>query len=234
MSCDSLTSDLSLKLQQTSLTFKRWADNRVDELESSDMTFEQTIEDCECTMDALRKNENNLENLRIRQNAIKDRQQKEIVEIERELETLNKQKSDLQPDIQRLQEEEIMMIQKYDRFKKDLLESRQARDKALNDLTKGIQLYQKLGLQFEKAQNDCMKFTFTQIDPQYHSRRFEFLLLVDDEDCYQLMDSNPALDPDVCKAFVIQLNEDNDIARFVVNMRREYRRVATEYLRNCI
>ena len=198
------------------------------------MNFEQTIEDCECTMEALRSNENNLEGLRIRQNAIKERQRGEIIEVESEIETLRKQQIQLQPEIKKLQEEEIIELQKHESFKKDVMESRLAREKALNDLTKGIQLYQKLGLQFEKAENDCMKFIFTQIDPQNHSRRFEFLLLVDEEDCYQLVDSAPVLEPEVCKSFIVQLNEDNDISKFVVNMRREYQCLVSEDMSNCI
>lgn len=224
--CDTLTSDLTLKLQQTTQSFNRWADNQVDLLESSDLNFEQTIEDCESTMEALRSNENNLEGLRIRQNAIKERQQGEIIEVEGELEQLRLERQRLQPQIKKLQEEEILETQKHENYKKELLESRAAREKALNDLTKGIKLYQMLGLQFEKAENDCMKFIFTQIDPKNHSRRFEFLLLVDDDDCYQLVDSTPPLEPDVCKSFVIQLNEDNDISSFVVKMRKEYQSFA--------
>lgn len=231
---DTLTSDLALKLQQTTQAFNRWADNQVDLLESSDMSFEQTIEDCESTMETLRQNENNLEGLRIRQNAIKDRQQREIVEVEVDVEQLRKQRMLLQPDIQKLEEEEIVELQKFESLKKELLQSRAAREKTLNDLTKGIKLYQKLGLEFEKAENACMKFIFTQIDPKNHSRRFEFLLLVDEEDCYQLVDSTPALEPEVCKTFVIQLNEDNDIAKFVVSMRKEYQRFASNDLKNCI
>ena len=232
--CDTLTSDLTLKLQQATQSFNRWADNQVDNLESSDMNFEQTIEDCENTMEALKNNENNIEGLRIRQNAIKERQQGEIVEVSREIEDLKKQRQRIQPEIKQLQEEEILELQKYENYKKELLESRAAREKALNDLTKGIKLYQKLGLEFEKAENDCMKFIFTQIDPKNHSRRFEFLLLVDEDDCYQLVDSTPALEPEVCKSFVIQLNADNDISRFVVNMRKEYQYLATNDFSNVI
>lgn len=231
---DSLTSDLTLKLQQATQDVNRFVDNQVDLLEASDMNFEQTIEDSEATMEALSRNENNLDGLRIRQNAIKERQQGEIVEVKCEIDQLRKEQLQIQPEIKKLQEEEITELQKLESFKKELLESRIAREKALNDLTKGIKLYQQLGLQFEKADNNCMQFIFTQIDPQNHSRKFEFFLLVDEEDCYQLVDSLPALDVEVCKSLIIQLNEDNDISRFAVNMRREYQNLVSQGLSNCI
>ena len=231
---DSLTSDLALKLQQATQDVNRFVDNQVDLLESSDMNFEQTIEDSESTMEALSRNENNLDGLRIRQNAIKERQQGEIIEIKSDIDQLRKEQLQLQPEIKKLQEEEITELQRLENFKKGLLESRAAREKALNDLTKGIKLYQQLGLQFEKAENNCMQFIFTQIDPQNHSRKFEFFLLVDEEDCYQLVDSVPALDVEVCKSLIIQLNEDNDISRFAVNMRREYQNLVSEGLSRCI
>ena len=146
---DSLTSDLALKLQQATQDVNRFVDNQVDLLESSDMNFEQTIEDSESTMEALSRNENNLDGLRIRQNAIKERQQGEIIEIKSDIDQLRKEQLQLQPEIKKLQEEEITELQRLENFKKGLLESRAAREKALNDLTKGIKLYQQLGLQFE-------------------------------------------------------------------------------------
>lgn len=231
---DPLTANLTLRLQQATQDVNRFVDNQVDLLESSDMNFEQTIEDSESTMEALSRNESNIDELRIRQNAIKDRQQGEIIEIKNEIDQMRKEHVQLKPEIKKLQEEEIIELEKLERFKKELLDSRIAREKTLNDLTKGIKLYQQLGLQFEKAENNCMQFIFTQIDPQNHSRKFEFFLLVDEEDCYQLVDSLPALDVEVCKSLIIQLNEDNDISRFVVSMRREYQSLVAKNSTRCI
>ena len=95
-------------------------------------------------------------------------------------------------------------------------------EQALNDLTQGIKLYSSLGLDFNKEQVDgkmCMKFKFTQIDPKDPNKQFFFLLYVDDDDIYRLVQTTPQLNSDFTDRHVQIINTDNDIRKFVVNMR---------------
>jgi len=107
----------------------------------------------------------------------------------------------------------------------DYEKERTKMEQALNDLTQGIKLYTSLGLDFNKEQVDgkmCMKFKFTQIDAKDPNRQFFFLLYVDDDDIYRLVQTSPQLDPEFTNQHVQTINTDNDIGKFVVNMRRGF------------
>lgn len=55
---------------------------------------------------------------------------------------------------------------------------------ALNELTKGVTFYKRLGLDFERVGEDHLRLVFTQVDPAEPDRRFFFTLHVDANDVY--------------------------------------------------
>ena len=219
---DTLTSNLILELNHSAQEFNRWAERQVDYLESSDAAFEQTIEECECTMSALKENESHLEALKIQQDEIKTKQVEEVQAIENEIEEHKNRLDVYRSQMESLDREKITELNHLEELRMKEQELKKAKERALNDLTRGIRLYRFLGLEFEKAENDCMKFSFTHIDPADTARTFYFLLLVDNNDMYQLVDSKPTLHTSVCTTLVSRLNDDNNIAHFVVNMRRAF------------
>jgi len=97
-------------------------------------------------------------------------------------------------------------------------------EKRMTDLTHGLQLYSLLGLEFEKADGECMKFIFSQIDPVEPSKQFYFLILVDDRNMYRLCgDTNPKLPlhcQSLCQQYLEDLNGGNNIGLFVCQMRQ--------------
>lgn len=221
---ESLTSNLILEINKSAQEFFRWTDNKINNLESSDLNFEQNLEECENSLIIIKEKEQQLENHRIQQNDIKEEQIEEIKIIEKEVKQyqiiVNENNNKLKDlEIEKLQEstrlENLLKLQK---------EAQKIREKRLNDLTRGIRLYKFLGLEFEKAENDCMRFTFTQVDPSDPLKPFQFLLLVDQNDLYRLVDSNPHLDSNITNTIVSQLNNDNNISYFVVNMRRAFQK----------
>ena len=95
--------------------------------------------------------------------------------------------------------------------------------KTMKDLQHGMQNFSHLGLHFEKADGECMKFVFTQIDPSEPQREFYFLLLVDERNMYRLSGApHPPL-PLPCltmsSLYLDNLNRDNNIGLFVFLMR---------------
>lgn len=194
----------------------------MDTLDSSDATFQQTMEECQCTMAALKENESHLEILKIQQNEVKKKQIEEvgafdsdIVEHKNRLEVYHSQ-------LESLEREKVKELNHLDELQRMEQNLRKAKERSLNDLTRGIRLYRFLGLEFEKAENESMKFSFSHIDPADTSRLFYFYLLVDNNDQYQLVDAKPSLNPSLCMGLIRKLNHDNNIAHFVVNMRRSF------------
>lgn len=98
--------------------------------------------------------------------------------------------------------------------------------KTVKDLQHGMQNFSLLGLHFEKADGDCMKFVFTQIDPSEPQREFFFLMLVDERNMYRLSGEPQPKLPLHCQAlcghYLDNLNRDNNIGLFVFLMRRMF------------
>lgn len=220
---ESLTAALLLEVSKSSQEFHRWADQQVDKLESSDSAFERSMEECECTLASLKENETQIENLRQQQYEIKMKQTQEYKLIEKEISEHQSALLQKQSLVKKLTDEKLREIQRLEELQKQELESQRLRERTLNDLTRGIRLYRFLGLEFEKADNGCMRFSFTQIDPSEPTRVFYFLLLVDSNDLYRLVDSNPKLDSRLCQDLTSRLNEDNNISAFAVRVRRAFR-----------
>lgn len=183
-------------MKQSLNEFNRWLDREVEWLDSAETKFSKVIEECECTLSALKDNEQQVEMLRSQQE-----------ELLRELRSLT--------------HKEHQLVQTRTQLDTDIKNSKSTRSD-MNELARGLRLYRYLGLEFQKADADCMKFTFTQIDPNDPTRQFYFLLHVNDSDQYMLVDTKPTLPKDFCVSQIRQLNADNNIGRFVSAMRKRF------------
>ena len=65
-----------------------------------------------------------------------------------------------------------------------------------------------------------MKFVFSQIDSNCPNRQFYFLMFVDNNNIYQLVETCPPLNPNDCSKLLEDLNEDNEIGIFVFRLRQ--------------
>lgn len=218
-----LTSNLHLELQKTSQSFSRWADYQCDKLESADQNFERQMEECKSTIVALKENEVHLENCRETMIETKQRQLEEISFYKDETERLRQQLLQLEPQLHKLSEEENLAQIHRSNVENESQNIIKMKQRKYNDLTKGISLYKYLGLEFQKADGDCMRFIFTQIDESNPQRQYYFTIFVDDQDSYQFVNSNPPLDKSICSQYIQKLNVDSNIARFVANMRRAFK-----------
>ena len=218
-----LTSNLRLELEKTNQAFNRWADNQVDGLDLNGAKFNQKMEECECTIVALKENERQLEDARDLNDSTKNRQNTEYEHYAAQVDRFKQQKKVFEQQLRKLDEEEMRENGRLDISRAENEVLRKKMEQTLNDLTHGIKFYAGLGLEFQKAEGDCMKFIFTQVDPKDPLRSFYFLMYVDSNDMYQLVESFPVVDPLYLKKTVDCLNFDNDIGKFVVNMRRYFR-----------
>jgi hypothetical protein len=66
----------------------------------------------------------------------------------------------------------------------------------------------------------CSRFTFTQLDPIEPTRKFSFLLQVDNNDQYQIAKCQPSLEPLLLVEVAKVLNETDDMSYLVRMMRK--------------
>jgi hypothetical protein len=216
---ESLTTNLKLELERTNNVFNLWVENQKDNIDSTDATFERKLEESVYTINALRENDSALEESRIINDNIKRQQKQEFELVVAKNELLSKQQQIHEQELRKAEENEERETAKLDMIRTEHEYLRSKMEQALNDLTHGVRYYKALGLEFQKSEEDCMKFVFTQIDPNDFSRIFYFLMFVDSHNQYQLVETCPVLDKQACGAFLNKLNDNNDIGMFVFNIR---------------
>lgn len=216
---ESLTTNLRLELEKTNMVFNRWAENQKEWIDAKDTNFERQLEESDCTIRALKEHDQVLEDSRIINENIKQQQKREKDQVLNQNEQLQAQTRLLQQELRNAEENEEREMVRLETIRAEHEALRAKMEQSLNDLTHGVKHYKALGLEFQKADNDCMKFVFTQIDPNDPSRPFYFLMFVDASNQYQLVETSPALDPAATEAFLRTLNSNNDIGMFVYHIR---------------
>jgi DNA-binding transcriptional MerR regulator len=220
---EALTMNLRLQLEKTSAQFSRWANSEKTWLESNDANYRQKIEEFHVTINALKENEYELDSSKSMYDAIKKQQQAEIEQCTAQNGLLTKQREVLEQQLRRCEDDEANEVRRLEEARGEHEALRRKMEQALNDLIYGMRHYIALGLEFQKADGDCIKFTFTQIQESDPNRKFSFVMFVDAHNQYQLVETMPALDRVQCLERVNKLNISNDIGRFVTGMRKLFK-----------
>lgn len=96
---------------------------------------------------------------------------------------------------------------------------RSSKTATINDLTKGIINYKYTGLDFEKADDDRLRFSFTQLDPNNPDDKFSFEIGVEN-DRWVVVNLQPILiKNEVIQKCVVDLNETDDMTALVQRVR---------------
>jgi len=98
----------------------------------------------------------------------------------------------------------------------------------IDDLTRGIVNYKKLGLDFTQIGRDAqLQFFFTELDPVDPSRKFSFVLDINDEEKYDIVDCDPNIDVKTLVDILEELNGTDraDMSMLVRRMRRAFKEV---------
>lgn len=226
---ETLTANLRMEIDQTRTAFDRWAEQSVDDLDSSKVMFGEQREIYERTIEALRKNGLELEEARGKNNEEKVKQKAEIEHYIEETERLKNQVKSWESNVEKFAIEEESEGMKLQKVREAHDHHRALKEKKLNDLTYGIKLYEALGMKMEKLEsggdNDDhpLRFVFTQLLEEDPSKQFSFILKVGHDDEYKVLETSPTLAPTVVSMYVNMLNKDNHIGRFVVNMRKAFK-----------
>ena len=220
-----LTGKLRLELEKTNNIFGKWTASQNEWLQSSESSYYASMDECKHTLAALQENETKLELLREQNEKVRSEQALEVRRLAEEVEALRLKDANLQPLLTKLSGEEADEVRALEGVERELLELKERTERSLHDLTHGLSMYAALGLQFQKADGDCMRFIFTQLDRRAPLREFYFVMFVDAQEKYQLVTASPAIDAQHSARLLQQLNTDNDIGKFVLHVRNAFRRL---------
>jgi hypothetical protein len=65
-------------------------------------------------------------------------------------------------------------------------------------------------------------FSFTHLDAGDPKRKFTFVLIATPYDVYEVEECSIAIDPSILQTLVAKLNETDDLASFMMGMRRAF------------
>lgn len=153
--------------------------------------------------------------LRERQNLIEE----EKCEIEQDVEEARTKLNET------IKEGSIYRIKAEEARRKKML-VKEAKQTTIDDLTRGVLYYNKLGLDFERAGNR-LRFNFTQVDHDDPKRGFSFALDVNENDIYEVDECNPPLRASTITSLIDALNTSGntnpDFSTFVRGMRNAFK-----------
>jgi len=226
-----LTDNLRLELQTTVAAVNRWAEKQCDTLDFHKLTFDKSVEEFECTVTALNETNTELENLRPHQNQIKQSQVAEISGIRAEAQSISANNTKLDADMNKLKQEEADLKALLQEKTQECEHLRSEALKANNDRKFGLVKFMGgLGLKFEKAKQDSIKFIFNNVVQGNTSMECYFVIRVDEDDVYRLMEVFPVVQAHSysqtqtdTEYLIQQLNQDNDIGKFTVLMRKMFK-----------
>ncbi|KAG7361399.1 chromosome segregation protein Spc25 [Nitzschia inconspicua] len=94
----------------------------------------------------------------------------------------------------------------------------------LDDLTRGVINYKMLGLDFVRTDRDGrLRFCFTKLDSNDPSREFSFLLIVDDQDKFDIVECQPEIEATELVDILTELNRTEDMSALTRRMRRVFK-----------
>eukprot|EP00026_Physarum_polycephalum_P015619 Phypoly_transcript_16340.p1 GENE.Phypoly_transcript_16340~~Phypoly_transcript_16340.p1 ORF type:complete len:243 (+),score=36.71 Phypoly_transcript_16340:77-730(+) len=151
---------------------------------------------------------------------IKAQERQEIEDLRTQLIEL-KTKEERLPEVLESYQTQVKMIKyELDAKKREMEEQEKQIRQKLQRATMGIEFYRnRFGLQFEKLSDSGIRVIFTNVDSKDHERKFMFSLSVE-EDKYHLLECKPKLSG--VQPLVDELNTQNNISRFVVQMRKKF------------
>ncbi|OQS01074.1 hypothetical protein THRCLA_05777 [Thraustotheca clavata] len=152
----------------------------------------------------------------------REQQKRRIAANENETRDLQAEIMKAEPIITSLKSRENLHQGNLGNLNQESNKSAQAHAQVVDELMKGISLYQKLGLLIDKKRENNLAFIFTQLDPNNPNREFSFSLRIEDnpdvflvENCVpEVSDVNELLD---------QLNKTGNISTFVRAMRLRFK-----------
>jgi hypothetical protein len=227
---EALTTNLRLELEKTTTIFNSWSDGQKEWLHDDKSNYDRRMEEYECTILSLKENDEKLEQSRQLNEDEKKQQKHAIDQLNAQNQRLILRKEALEKEMEHYKNKDGKGREELTNVQAEHEELRKQMEHSLNELTHGTKQYAALGLEFSKDNTsvpglDCMKFIFTQIDQLTPSRECYFLLYVDENNLYQLVDTSPQLDNQACLMLLNNLNINNDLCMFVVSMRKMFCRL---------
>jgi len=142
--------------------------------------------------------------------------------LKEQIEKLDKERSKRQKDLEAMRKEEADYQLRAADVRDMKAKVEEAKKTTVDDLTRGIVNYKYLGLDFEKAEGNKLRFTFTQLDAGEPSRTFFFQLKVNDDEVYEVDNCQPAIPTSTLMRMTDGLNQTDDLSAFVRGMRNAF------------
>ena len=247
---EELTSELRQQLAYERVNFDRWCDERRAQLDGLEQKHQLNMAQAQATLQALSVNEQNIA-ARVEEAAqVRSKHTALLAEETTRREAIMQEHEEMTPkasaarrhvcrppcrgmtfaparraQIETLHRQRAEATATLEKERARSAEATCVEQERLNDMTRGIHLFARLGLTFQCNADESLKFVFTLIDPNEHGREFYFNVKVGDDERYRLVDCYPAIAEQELEELVCDLNERNNFPSFVLAMRRAFQRM---------
>lgn len=236
------TSPLMETIAKSKSRIQSWVDNEKSQMDSAAELYRQTLNEQENAI------QSQVEELEIVQRELgvedagtsSESNQDQPENIAERKKSLEEQAAKVQIDILKLKTERDNREKRVQDMKLEESKQRMRADDAaalkrtaeeskkttIDDLTRGVVNYKKLGLDFTQTGRDGeLQLSFTDIDAEDPSRIFSFVLIVNDEEKYDITNCNPKVDAMELVDVLDELNESGgeDISILARRMRRAFK-----------
>ena len=169
--------------------------------------------------------------LRIQAAAVKEemsRGQIMVGAIDKEIDQLHEQSSDLPKRLHEIREREDQIRAEVQRLEAEVEASVDKNEQDNSDLTQGVIAFKnRLGLDFQRIGENQLRLNMTNIDRKNPDRVFSFAVHIDPNDMYQVISCEPPLAN--IEELVNQVNQTNDFSKFVRQTRKAFCALASTY-----
>mmetsp|Transcript_11456 Transcript_11456/g.27131 ORF Transcript_11456/g.27131 Transcript_11456/m.27131 type:complete len:225 (-) Transcript_11456:15-689(-) len=198
----------------------RYADAVERAAVASAAQFGQAKTEYEASVEVLRKEAAEAIEKAERVQADVEEEERQTGEVVGQLEALKVTRDELPAELDGLREEVKRAEAERTTVEGSVESKRQEASYAVNELTRGVTFYKRLGLDFDGVGEDLLHLRFTKIDPKAPEREFSFAVHVTDDNTYVIQDVSPPVEG--VAEMAEELNETNDFSFFVRRMRREF------------
>ena len=217
------------ELSAARLEVDRFVSNHESGLSQREAAFRKKTETYEESKKALSEDMGGLEVRAKEAQELHEQQKKGIAECRSEIAQLRVEEQSLPAHVEVLKAEESKQLENIAAATASANEKQREHKFELNQLTRGIVFYKRLGLELESVEpsddeEGRMLMAFTRVDPYDPDRAFTLTLGVNEHNEFEFIESTPALTgiAELCA----NLKATANLTRFTVGMRHKFKEYA--------
>jgi kinetochore protein Spc25 len=218
-SVEEIAAQLDRQLNEATSRIDEFLASQSQQIAKSAAEHDQLMDDMEAKIQQLSNNETNILKMASSVNEQLANEQKIIAEKQNEILKLEASVKTIPVELDAASASEASAKRQLDALKHEILLKEKALGGQVEDVNVTLQHFKRLGLEFEKTNDEKLRVTFTLINSVAPEKSYSFCIRVNGIDQYEMSSLDSAWDPRVVQHHLTALNIGGDFSKFVQSMR---------------